>query len=75
MTEEAGPASLPDQSRLPISCSLEEHVRYSGAMSCPSGDEWDDPSYIPLFPPATRTRREVRTCSYGQIAPRLETRS
>ncbi|KAH9957791.1 hypothetical protein BC827DRAFT_1269982 [Russula dissimulans] len=60
MTGEAGPAALPGHSRLHFSCCLEEHVQYSGPKSCPSRDEWDDPSHMPLFPPTTWTRNEDR---------------
>jgi len=52
MTGAAGPSELPDQSRVPFSCSLEEHVRYS------KRDEWDDACHIPLFPPTSWTRKE-----------------
>jgi hypothetical protein len=54
MIGEAGPSELPDQSRVPFSCSLEEHVRYS------KRDEWGDPCHMPLFSPTSRTRKEVR---------------
>jgi hypothetical protein len=54
MTGEAGPSELPDQSRVPFSCSLVEHVRYS------KHDEWDDRCHIPHFPPTSWTRKEVR---------------
>jgi len=50
MTGEAGPSELPDQSRVPFSCYLEEHVRYS------KRDERDDPCHIPLFPPIHEPR-------------------
>ena len=59
MTGDAGPAELPGQSRIPFSCCLEEHVRYSKPQSCASGDEWDDACHIPLFPPTRWTRKEV----------------
>jgi hypothetical protein len=59
MTGDAGPAELPGQSRIPFSCYLEEHVRYSKPQSCASGDEWDDACHIPLFPPTSWTRKEV----------------
>jgi len=75
MTEEVGPALLPGQARIPFFCSLEEHVRYSSPKSCPSGDEWDDPSHMPLSSPTTWTRKEVRTRSDGQRAMRRKMRS
>jgi hypothetical protein len=68
MTGQAGPAVLPGQSRRPLSCCLEEHVRYSSPKSCSSGDEFDDPSHMPLFSQTMRTRKEVRLL-LGQRAP------
>ncbi len=53
MTGEAGPSDLPGQSRVPFSCCLEEHVRYSKP-------ETDESGQIPLFPPTSWTRTEVR---------------
>ncbi|KAI0290016.1 hypothetical protein BC826DRAFT_1106655 [Russula brevipes] len=58
MTGDAGPAVLPGQSRRPLSCCLEEHVRYSSPESCSSGDEFDDPSHMSLLSQTTRTRNE-----------------
>ncbi len=55
MTGEAGPSDLPGQSRVPFSCCLEEHVRYSKP-----GEEWEDTCHIPLFPPTSWTRKQVR---------------
>jgi len=52
MTGEAGPSDLPGQSRVPFSCRLEEHVRYS------DGRERQVPCHIPLFPPTSWTRKE-----------------
>lgn len=43
---------LPGQSRVPFSCCLEEHVRYS------KRDERDSPCHISLFPPTSWTRKE-----------------
>jgi len=60
MTGEAGPSELPDQSRVPFSCYLEEHVRYS------KRDERDDPCHIPLFPPTSWSRKEVREPLLGK---------
>lgn len=51
MTGEAGPSDLPGQSRLPFSCVLEEHVRYSEDDSCHR--------LLPLFPPTSWSRKEV----------------
>jgi hypothetical protein len=61
MTGEAGPSDLAGQSRFPFSCCLEEHVRYS------KRDEWDDSYHIPLFPPTSWTRKEVRARSYWAL--------
>jgi hypothetical protein len=66
MTGAAGPSELPDQSRVPFSCSLEEHVRYS------KRDEWDDACHIPLFPPTSWTRKEVRAPLVLGIGQRAE---
>jgi hypothetical protein len=55
-----GPAGFTGQSRLPLSFCLEEHVRYLNPRSCASGDEWDDPRHVPLSPPTSWTRKEVR---------------
>src|SRR5882762_2718122 len=72
MTGDAGPADLPGQSRIPFSCCLEEHVRYSNPRSCLSGDEWDDPCHVPVFPATNWTRKEVGARSYGQRARRAD---
>jgi len=51
MTGEAGPSDLPGQSRVPFTFCLEEHVRYA---------KRDHNIPLPLFPPTSWTRREVR---------------
>ncbi|KAI9449022.1 hypothetical protein BJY52DRAFT_1228029 [Lactarius psammicola] len=59
MTGEAGPAAMPDSSRHPFFCNLEEHVRYSEPKSCPSGDAQDESSNFPLLPQTKWFRKEV----------------
>lgn len=57
MTGDASPAAMPDSSRHPFFCHLEEHVRYSGPES---GDAQDDSSNFPLLPQTKWTLRDVR---------------
>jgi hypothetical protein len=72
MTGEAGPAALPDSSRHPFFCDLEEHVRYSEPGSRLSGDARDDSSNFPLLPQMKWSRKEVRAfvCSDRAALPR-----
>ena len=63
MTREAGPSELPDQSRVPFSCSLEEHVRYS---------KQDEACHIPFFSPTSWSRKEVRDPLILGIGQRAE---
>lgn len=66
MTGEAGPSELPDHSRTPFSCCLEEHVRYS------KRDERDNTSHVSLFPPRNWTRKEVRVRLISGVGQRAE---
>ena len=61
MTGAVSPATMPDSSRHPFFCHLEEHVRYSGSESHPSGSAKYDTSNFPLLPQTKWTRRDVRT--------------
>lgn len=58
ITGEAGPAAMPNSSRHPFFCNLEEHVRYSEPRSRQSGDAQDDSSNFPLLPQTKWSRKE-----------------
>jgi hypothetical protein len=66
MTGAAGPAAMPDSSRHPFFCHLEEHVRYSDVESPLPGSAQADSSNFPLLPQTNWFRREVRAfmCSH-----------
>ncbi len=72
MTGEAGPAAMPDSSRHPFFCYLEEHVRYSDPESRLSGDAQDDPSNFPLLPQTKWSRKEVRAFARSDRAALFE---
>ncbi|KAF8266060.1 hypothetical protein EI94DRAFT_237076 [Lactarius quietus] len=50
MTGHASPATMPDSSRHPFYCHLEEHVRYSDPESRLSGEALDNSFTFPLLP-------------------------
>ena len=59
MTGAAGPAAMPDSSRHPFFCHLEEHVRYAEVESPLSGSAQDDSFNPPLLPEKNWFRTEV----------------